>query len=145
MTVLTRRERTRLLVLSPPELARELAQEVRALHLVEVLEPARAGLVMAQVLETARRSVFHLGEVLVSECKVRVSGTLGLGLVKGWNEDLAEDLAVVDAAYRAGLPVTEGWNGRLDDAGTALEARLADERRLLETTRVDFQTMDTGA
>jgi alpha-D-ribose 1-methylphosphonate 5-triphosphate synthase subunit PhnG len=99
---------------------------------------------MTQVRETARRSVFHLGEVLVTECKVRVAGTPGLGIVRGWNDSMAENLAIIDAACRGALPVAERWNGRLAEALAALEARLTRERVLLEATRVDFQTMDTG-
>ena len=142
---ISRRERTRVLVLSSADLAQVWAAEIRGELPVEILEPPRPGLIMAQVRETARRSVFHLGEVLVTECKVRVAGTPGLGVVRGWNEALAENLAVIDAACRGSLPVAERWNGRLVEALAALEARLAGERLMLEATRVDFQTMDTGA
>jgi len=140
----SRRERTRILVLSSADLARDWAAEIRAEFLVEILEPPRPGLIMTQVRETARRSVFHLGEVLVTECKVRVAGTPGLGIVRGWNDSMAENLAIIDAACRGALPVAERWNGRLAEALAALEARLTRERVLLEATRVDFQTMDTG-
>lgn len=99
---------------------------------------------MAQVRESARRSVFNLGEVLVTEAKARVAGQVGLGLVRGWDEEAAEELAIIDAACRAGVAQEELWWARLVDAEATLEDERAAERRRLEATRVDFQTMDQG-
>ena len=142
MDRMPRRRRTRILVLGPASLRRAWADEIRALHTVETLEPARAGLVMTQVRESARRGLFFLGEVLVTEAKVRVAGVPGLGLLRGWDEAGAADLAVIDAAERAGLTLPTPWYNRLLDAETALEAARARERAAVEATRVDFQTMD---
>lgn len=145
MNPLDRRRRTRILVLGDPQLCRSWADDIRSRHVVETLEPARAGLVMVQVRESARRSVFHLGEVLVTEAKVRVASRPGLGLLRGWDPERAVDLAVIDAACRAGLPEAQQWLPRLVAAEAQLEVRLADERSLLDTTKVDFQTMDQEA
>jgi alpha-D-ribose 1-methylphosphonate 5-triphosphate synthase subunit PhnG len=140
----SRRERTRVLILGSPDLALGWAAEIRAQHRVEILQAPRAGLVMAQVRESARRSVFNLGEVLVTEAKVRVDGFPGLGLVRGWDESLAESLAIIDAGCRAQISLTQAWEEKLVEASKILDERLSEERRRLETTRVDFQTMDTG-
>lgn len=142
MNLLDRQRRTRILVLGDPHVSHEWAEMLRERYPVQVLEPARAGLVMVQVRETARRSVFHLGEVLITEAKVRVAETSGLGLLRGWDPERATDLAVIDAACRAGLPEIAAWETRLLEAEAHLDAQLADERALLETSRVDFQTMD---
>ena len=143
MNTMNRRRRTRILVLSGA-LRRDWAAAIRQTRRVEILEPPRAGLVMAQVRESARKMVFALGEVLVTEAKARVDGRVGLGLVRGWDEAAAEDLAVIDAACRAATAAEERWSDRLVEAEAALEAELAAERRRLEATRVDFQTMDQG-
>jgi len=142
MQPMTRRRRTRILTLGPASLRREWADEIRARHAVETLEPARAGLVMAKVRESARRGLFHLGEVLVTEAKVRVAGAPGLGLLRGWDEAGAEDLAVIDAAERAGLTLPTPWYDKLVAQEAALTAQLAHERAALDATKVDFQTMD---
>ena len=142
---MTRKRRTRILVLGDPQLRRELAEAVRAGHAVEATLPPRVGLVLVTVRESARRRRFHLGEVLVSEAKVRVEGTAGLGLIQGRDLDAATDLAIVDAALAAGLPLTAGWEFRFEAAEAELEARLDREQAVLAQTRVEFETLDTGA
>lgn len=142
MEPMSRQRRTRILVLSPPELRQTWAEQIRRSHNVEILEPSRAGLVLVQVRESARRTAFSLGEVLVTEAKARVAGSPGLGLLRGWDETGAEDLAVIDAACRSGVADWADWGPRLAAAEGALETLWADERRRLSATRVDFQTLD---
>lgn len=134
-----------MLILDQGNLGHDLAEEVRARESVEVIEAPRLGLVLATVREGARRSLFHLGEVLVSRAMVRVAGGLGVGLVRGVAFETAHDLAVVDAAYAAGLGLTEAWEPRLVTAEGALEAALDAEQAALGVTRVEFETLDQGA
>ena len=133
-----------MLVLAEPSLRRALADEVRAAATVETTSAPRVGLVLATVRESARRSLFHLGEVLVTEAKVRVAGFPGLGLIQGRDLDAALDLAVVDAAWAAGLPLVATWQSRLEAAEANLEARLDREQANLAATRVEFETLDQG-
>ena len=132
------------MVLGDPSLRRDLAGEVRAAAAVEEISAPRLGLVLATVRESSRRSLFHLGEVLVSEAKVRVDGVPGLGLIRGRDLDAAADLAVVDAAWNAALPCTAGWTARLEAAEAALEAALDREQASFSSTRVEFETLDQG-
>jgi len=141
----TRQRRTRVLVLGDPSLRRNFADEVRASAEVTLVATPRVGLVLVTVRESARRSLFHLGEVLVTEAKVRVSGVPGLGILQGRDLDAALDLAVVDAAWNAGLPLTAGWISRMEAAETALEATLDREQAALAATRVEFETLDQGS
>lgn len=97
---------------------------------------------MTSLRETARRSRFYLGEVLVSEAKVQVQGSVGLGIIAGDDERAAWELAVIDAAITAGLEETKGWDRMLElEAAAIAERDGAEQARILET-RVDFQTMD---
>jgi len=141
---MTRKRRTRVLVLGDRSLRRDLADAVRGQGTVEVVSAPRVGLVLATVRESARRSLFHLGEVLVTEAKVRVAGTPGLGLIQGRDPEAALDLAVIDAALNAQLPLTQPWEARLVAAEAALEAALDAEQARLADTRVAFETLDQG-
>jgi len=125
-------------------LRKSLADEVRALVPVEEILAPRVGLVLATVRESARCTLFHLGEVLVSEAKVRVEGVPGLGLIQGRDLDAAGDLAVVDAAWNAHLACTVGWPARLGAAEATLEAALDREQASFSSTRVEFETLDQG-
>jgi alpha-D-ribose 1-methylphosphonate 5-triphosphate synthase subunit PhnG len=143
MEVMTRRRRTRILVEGSPELRREFAAAIREGHAVVELAPPEPSLVMAKMRETAKRSLFYLGEVLVTEAKVRLDDTMGLGIIAGDRPEAALELAVIDAAFNAHLAICGTWQSRLE----AEEQRLAEsverrEARLLQT-RVAFQRMDS--
>lgn len=110
---------------------------------IEVLDEPREELVMVEVRETAQRTLFYLGEVLATTCRVRVDGTLGFGMVMGSDRCAAYELAVIDAAFEGG-----GFAGREDAERLIAEeaGRLEREERsklgVRERTRVDFSTMD---
>ena len=99
---MNRKRRTEILIRSPKELAKKLADNVRKKYAIRVIEEPNQGLVMIKMRETAKKELFYLGEVLVSEAKVYVNGALGMGIVKGENEELALNLAIIDGAYKAG-------------------------------------------
>lgn len=97
---------------------------------------------MLTARESARRSLFHLGEVLTTGCRVQIGDAVGLGIIAGDDAQAAQDLAVIDAAYRAELAECERWDSALEaEEQRLIAARAADEARLLET-RVRFESMD---
>ena len=138
-----RRRRTQILVDSPHELARSLAQRIE--DGVEVIDvtPAHQGLVMCQVRETARNQRFYLGEALMSEARVRIGNVIGLGAALGDDAQLARDLAVIDAALSQTEPlsVAEEIEDELERAGRELERRRAVEVARTMASRVQFNTM----
>ncbi|SEJ46412.1 alpha-D-ribose 1-methylphosphonate 5-triphosphate synthase subunit PhnG [Bhargavaea ginsengi] len=137
-----RRRMTEILIEGNPELADRLASEIRHHYPVRELAAPRQGLTMIKMRETAKQSLFYLGEVLVTEAKVEIGDHIGVGIVAGVREKLAGDLAVIDAACRAGLSETAGWTAMLE----AEEIRLADRKHrelaALEKTKVQFDTME---
>ncbi len=140
--MMTRLRRTRILVEGDEGLARSLAGEIERGHRVTALENANEGLAMIRMRESARNSVYNLGEALVTEAKAIVAGTVGIGIVAGRKPELATNLAIVDAAYAARLPETEAWSGRLIAEERTIEERIARENRAISRTRVSFETMD---
>ena len=105
---------------------------------VEILQN-RTGLVMVPYTDSVQGSIFHLGEVLVAEARVRLGGQEGYGAVMG--RDLAQSLAVaiLDAALQAGMQVAEIMAFVQTEAEQQKEA----ETLLLcqvEATRVEMET-----
>lgn len=140
---MTRRRRTRILIDGSPELRRAFSSAIRESHAVVEVASPEPSLVMAKIRETAKRSLFYLGEVLVTEAKVRLGHTMGLGLIAGDREEAALDLAVIDAAFNAGLEICQEWHSRLEDEERCLaEAEESRQAQLLQT-RVAFQRMDS--
>lgn len=139
---MTRRRRTQILVENGDALRTALAGEVRAAHEVIEIEPAHEALVMMQMRESAARSRFYIGELLVTEAKVQIGEAIGLGIMAGTDEQAAHDLAIIDAAYNAGLPLTAAWSQRLAEAEAELAASRRDEDATVLQTRVRFDTME---
>ena len=139
---MTRRQRTETLVRGNTALAAELAAEVRNHHEVRIIQAPEEGMVMTTMRESARESLFHLGEVLVTEARVTVDGVLGLGLVRQSQQDLALDLACIDAACNAQSPLEAGWEQALQAAWTVLQAQDLQTFSQVLATRVAFDSMD---
>ena len=138
-----RRERTQVLVDSAPELAHRLAARVEEVAQVVDVTPAHQGLVLCQVRETARNQRFYLGEALMSEARVRIGSTVGLGAALGGNGELARDLAVIDAALSQPepLPVAAELEAELVAAKAELERDRAVSAAQALSSRVEFNTM----
>lgn len=141
--MLTRRERTEVLVEGGPALALELASLVEADTPAEDIVPAHQGLVMCQVRETARNSRFYLSEVLVTESRVRIGEADGLGVLMGADAEHARALAVIDAAYAMDPEpacLTE-LERRVEEARAAMFERVAARDARTYVSRVEFDEM----
>jgi len=134
--------RTEILIKGSTEISAKLAQEIQTSFDIKIVEEPNSSLVMVKVRESAKRSLFYLGEVLITECKVMLNGALGIGMVKGHEPVLAYNLAIIDAAYNADLPQTKNWTEIL----LVEEARIKEECEALKKkilkTKVNFDTMN---
>jgi alpha-D-ribose 1-methylphosphonate 5-triphosphate synthase subunit PhnG len=139
---MNRARRTRILVQATRELSRDLAEEVLRSHEVQELESPDHGLVMAKIRESARASLFYLGDVLITEAKVRIGEAVGIGLVAGDAPEQAKDLAVIDAAYNASLPLTLAWERRLVAEEAVVESEERSGEARIQRTLVSFESMD---
>ena len=126
---------------SPRELAEKLGQEILINYPVKSSEEPNNGLVMVKVRETAKRHLFYLGEVFITECKVMVNGHLGIGMVKGHEPELVYNLAVIDAAYNAELPETKEWTKALLCEDDLIQQNHEALKSKILKTKVNFETM----
>lgn len=137
-----RRMRTEILVRGSADTAAKLALEILKRYEVKMIDEPNNGLVMVKARETAKRSLFYFGEVLVTECKVLINGHLGIGVIKGHDPDKAYNLAVIDAAYNAGLKETERWTEILLAEEVAVNSKQREIDNKILRTKVNFETMD---
>ncbi|WP_440961565.1 phosphonate C-P lyase system protein PhnG [Paenibacillus nitricinens] len=142
---MNRRQRTETLINSSSNLAAVLADEIKGRYEIDLIEEPNHGLVMVKVRETAKKSLFYLGEVLVTECKVQIAGKMGVGLIKGDEPEKSYDLAVIEAAYAAELVETAAWSAKLYMEHALLEQAYLAEHAKVMRTKVDFETMDTDS
>lgn len=134
--------RTRILIDYGKATAITMAEFIKEKYSIEMISEPTEALTMIKVRESAQNSLFYLGEVLVTETKVRVAGKLGIGLVKGHETDLSLALAIIDAAYSADLPETEKWQVLLEELERAGEDAIAQRIQQSARTKVNFETMN---
>ena len=132
---MNRKKRTEILIKSNEKVAKMLADSVREKYEIKVIEEPNQGLVMIKMRETAQKELFYLA-------KVYVNGALGMGIVKGENEELAMNLAIIDGAYKANIEELEFWREILIKAQKEIEACEKREASKILETKVDFSTMD---
>ena len=70
---MTRKRRTRILIEGDPVLARYICANIEARTKISITSEPREVLVMNKVRETAKNSLFYLGEALLTECKVSIA------------------------------------------------------------------------
>lgn len=125
---------------TPADILKVFADQVLLdIRRVEVLEN-RVGLTMWPMRDPVKGTDFFLGEVLIAEARVRVGGEVdGYGACLGRDLEQALGIAVLDAAWRAGIVAAR------IEAFAAEQARVqaeADERLLkqVEATRITLET-----
>ena len=139
---MNRRKRTEILIDGSRSFAKKLASEIEHSYDVHMLSEPQHALTMIKMRETAKNSLFYLGEVLVTETKVQINNALGIGIVVGTDETLSYELAVIDAAYQANLMETAHWESLFEEEEKRiLENKEIKERAILKT-KVNFEMMD---
>ncbi|WP_230199447.1 phosphonate C-P lyase system protein PhnG [Bacillus ndiopicus] len=141
--MMKRAERTKLLIEVGRELALQLAANICEQYDVQEISPPKEGLVMIKMRETAQKSLFYIGEVLVTETKVKIGNHYGIGLVKESEPELSKALAIIDAAYEAQLPETILWIPHFEALAQQLHINQQQIKRSIERTKVNFDTMAT--
>lgn len=139
---MNRRKRTEILMNGSRNLAKVLASEIEQNYDIQILVEPQHALTMIKMRETAKNSLFYLGEVLVTETKVQINNQLGIGIVVGNEEELSYELAVIDAAYQGDLKETVNWKLLLEEEENCiLENKDKSEQAILKT-KVNFEMMD---
>lgn len=137
-----RRRRTEILIQGKTNLANQFAEQIINHYTVREISPPEYGLTMLKMRETARNSLYYMGEVFMTEAKVEINQQIGIGMVIGMEDDLAKNLAIIDAAYKGELPETKRWEEPLlEEEQKIYEAKVKKQQEILKT-KVDFDTME---
>ncbi|MFV0558014.1 MAG: phosphonate C-P lyase system protein PhnG [Enterococcus sp.] len=138
-----RKQRTQILIEDQTGLLGELATHAQALFPIEILEEPHLGLMMSPVRESAQKSLFYLGEVLVTKARVRVNRQIGLGILSGEDYEKALHLAMIDVAYPL-LTTSQllEWDALLLKAEEQIVKQRKRYQSQLNKTKVSFDTME---
>lgn len=137
-----RKQRTEILINGSQFIADAMARDIKQNNSVSVIQEPETGLVMMKLRETSKNSLFYLGEVMVTECKVEINETIGIGIVKGHQPELAYNLAVIDAAFQGNLPQVNKWIEVLKYEEKKIQRDRQKYNQAVLKTKVNFETMD---
>ncbi|HWL12337.1 MAG TPA: phosphonate C-P lyase system protein PhnG [Ureibacillus sp.] len=133
--------RTKLLIEIGKTEAIEFAVEILNKYHVEEIQPPKLGLTMIKMRESAQQSLFYIGEVLITETKVKINDSFGIGIVIEEDEHLSRALAIIDAAYKEELPEAVSFEKELVKLEAEYQQQLEKEKCSIERTKVNFETM----
>ena len=109
-------------------------------HLGDIkVQESRTGLVMLPMRDTAQGTHFHLGEVLMSEARIRAGGQEGYAMRRGRDLEAAMAMAVVDLAVALGH-AQDACRTFLEAEAKAQSDADTETLRRVEATRVDMET-----
>lgn len=137
-----RKQRTKIFIDFAQEEVKKFATEVRKKYEVKLVEEPKEGLAMIKVRESAKNSLFYFGEVLITECKVRIDEQVGIGVVKGKDFELSLALAIADAAFELDLPICSDYIDEFKKCEEEGLKKLRIENSRVAKTRVNFNIMN---
>src|SRR5699024_12368137 len=73
----------------------------------DLISGPSVGLVMVKTREHAKNTLFYMGEVLITETKIRHGSVVGTGLVKGSDNELSQAMAFIDLSIKMEQFTTE--------------------------------------
>nr|WP_106782394.1 phosphonate C-P lyase system protein PhnG [Lysinibacillus timonensis] len=132
---------TKLLIEVGNEQAIKMANEIIGKYDVLEIQSPRQGLTMIKMRESSQNSLFYIGEVLITETKVKIGDAIGIGIVMEDDEELSRALAVIDAAFKGCLQETKSWQLIFEELERKLYNQLEDVKCSIERTKVNFETM----
>lgn len=107
----------------------------------QIISEPKTGLTMVKVREHAENSLFYLGEVLITETKIKKDEYIGLGVVKGEDMQFSEAMSFIDLCMKK-----EYFKQELADILTELENIQTEVEHIktqaLLETKVDFSMMN---
>jgi phosphonate C-P lyase system protein PhnG len=119
-----------------------LAQSIADKYEVKVMRRPETCTAMLQAVDSVGETPFCVGEVLMTEAAVAISGVTGYGFALEDEPQRALCGAIIDAALRAGLAETAAIRAALEAETAKLRARDAKEAGLVAATTVNFAIME---
>lgn len=119
-----------------------LGQELQQQYSVTIVKKPEKSLTMIRMREPVKKSLFYLGEAIITEAVVTLEGTVGTAVTMGDDFEKTLYMAVIDAAENRGV---FAHNDLLLEWEQAQQRRIAQENAMFQKTKVNFHSMDSEA
>ncbi|MGM7719240.1 phosphonate C-P lyase system protein PhnG [Metabacillus sp. Hm71] len=132
----------KILVEGRPEFLAKWTDAIEKASIVSVDRAPSTGLVMLKTRDSVSNQPFYMGEVLVTECSVSLDQHSGIGIVMGDDPVRSYQIAVIDAAMNAKLPITNQLLIELEFEEAYIQQKVKEEAARIAKTKVQFDTME---
>ena len=119
-----------------------IAKDLKDKHSVVVIKAPNKTLAMIKMREPVKKSLFYIGEVMVTEIILELDGIKGMAVTMGDDFDKVYDMAVIDAACNSGIFEREQELLLLEAEQKEVEMK---ENAMYMKTMVNFNSMDSEA
>ncbi|MGX4383221.1 phosphonate C-P lyase system protein PhnG [Clostridioides difficile] len=113
---------------------------------ISIIKEPNLATVMVRANESVKNITFNLGEILVTECSVKLDESLGYGIVSENNNKKAIYLAVIDAVLHSNNSKFDELKNYINksvyEENLRYEQEIIDEFSLINKTKVQFNAMD---
>ena len=113
---------------------------------ISIIKEPNLATVMVRANESVKNTTFNLGEILATECSVKVDESLGYGIVSENNNKKAIYLAVIDAVLHSNNSKFDELKNYINksvyEENLRYEQEIIDEFSLINKTKVQFNAMD---
>lgn len=128
----------RIMAKADREFAIGIANQIKEKEEITIVKEPEKVLTMIKMREPVKQSLFYLGEVIVTEAAVAVSGANGVAVLMGDDYEKTSSMAIIDAAFNSGVWQDETPFLEMEEQLLAQEEK---ENALFQKTMVDFKTM----
>lgn len=126
------------------DVLKDLAEKISSRHEVIIVKEPSKTLTMVKMREPVKKSLFYIGEVMVSECIVEIKGIKGTAVTMGDDFKKVLAMAIIDCGFNNGF----AFMVEIEEKLRLLEAkqlkRKEKENALHLKTMVNFNTMNGG-
>jgi len=100
---LDKKRLTRILARADRKIIAALSADIQRTHSPVIVKEPGKTLVMIEMREPVRQSLFYLGEVIACEATVEIDGVKGVAVLMGDDTEKTLDMAIIDAAVNKGV------------------------------------------
>ncbi|MFV8828259.1 phosphonate C-P lyase system protein PhnG [Alkalihalobacterium sp. APHAB7] len=133
---------TKILVEGDEQFLQELVSQVEEVESIQMERKPSTGLVMVKTRDSVSMQPFYMGEILVTECTVSINGKFGMGVIQGEQPIRSYQIAVIDAAFNAKLPIVLKLLPKIENEEQKIRNKHLKEAAINAQSRVHFDTME---
>ncbi len=118
-----------------------MAEKISSKYPVTIIKKPSKTLTMIKMREPVQRSLFYLGEVMVTETIVEMQGIKGMAVTMGEDFDKVLAMAIVDCGFNNAFPEMASIEAELEVQYIQQTNRKEKENALHLKTMVNFDSM----